>query len=176
MTRSRFEDEHDILRLSHKYAVALDTGNADLLREVFWEDSSWSTSELAGSRGHKEILQLPARLAAAFSQTHHAIQPQHCEVSDTSAVGVTYCFAYHFTKQDFITPGRGTIDLSYNQMIRYDDRYEFRSGEWKILTRHLNVMFRRLEPVLPYALADRPAPEASVPEAESLLPKEQRSR
>ena len=148
-------DEHNVLRLAHKYAYALDYNDSGILKDIFTRDAEWTFSNVGGIRRYEDIVRIPQRLKAAFHTTHHAIQTQHCELEGDGGWGVTYCLAYHFFSHDFIDEGRDPIFVGHNYLIRYDDKFRFDDGRWRFCARKLNVLFRRVDNVAEMPTLDR---------------------
>lgn len=148
-------DEHNVLRLAHKYAYALDHNNSGILEKIFTRDAQWTFSDVPGVRGYDHIVRIPQRLSAFFKSTHHAIQTQYCELDGDEGWGMTYCLAYHFISSNFIDEGRDTILIGHNYLIRYDDKFRFDEGSWKFSARKLNVIVRRVDNVSEMTRLDR---------------------
>ncbi len=134
-----------VQRLAHHYAYALDYADQDLLRAIFTADARWIFADRPRAKTLDDILQIPARLRSKFCKTHHAIQTQYIDLSETTGHGKTYCMAYHYFKSDFVDEGRDTILIGHNYLIRYDDEFRCEEGVWKFSARQLNVIVRRVE-------------------------------
>jgi len=82
------------------------------------------------------------RLEQAFSSTQHRISNVAIELSADrrSAVVEAYVLAFH-VQQGETHPHLHTFNG------RYIDRFEHRSGEWKIATRTLRVDWTKVEPI-----------------------------
>lgn len=145
--RTLHAEEHEVLRLAHKYAYAVDSGDSSILEQIFTLDAHWFFKGRPDVKCYDEIVQIPARLKENFVATHHAIQTQHVELTGSEGRGVTYCIAYHMFSRDFVDPGRDPIQVAHNYVLRYHDRYRREDGIWRFCERQLDIIFRRVDHV-----------------------------
>lgn len=126
-------DEAAIIRLTHDYCWALDTGDHEALRQVFTADCN---TRLGGEQhGVDEVI---ARVSAALGplddSQHMVSTHQIRRQPDGTVTGRCYLQAQHIRHA---TPGGD----QYIVAGRYVDRYEDTVDGWRIAERELVVMW-----------------------------------
>ncbi|WP_283193324.1 nuclear transport factor 2 family protein [Rhizobium sp. AN80A] len=130
--------------LSHRYAVALDTGNDAMWRDLFC-DEMILTSGAAPPRSLGEVLRMPAVQLARYSKTQHLVSTQLVELNGNSATGTVYCTAHHFLNVSHIGD-RYQSGACHTFQIVYDDSYLRIDGVWKFSRRQVDVIARSIWP------------------------------
>ena len=130
MSDARLEaaaDKIEIIDLSSNYMRGLDRLDGDIERSVFWDDAylEYGIYE-GGPDGFVEFCQTGLKSHAA---NHHFIGQVNIELNGEEAFGEVYYQAFHRVKNE-----QGE-DRDLFISGRYVDRYERRSGTWKIAYR-----------------------------------------
>lgn len=95
-TSSRPQDELDIIRATHTYAIGLDTFDPKLALSAFSDDAVWDATTVGLERyqGRDAILDFFERDAGAVDKQFHIITNHRIEfVDDDRAHGTNYVFA-----------------------------------------------------------------------------------
>jgi hypothetical protein len=119
-------DKQELLEVLLRYCRAIDRRDYDLLRSVYHPDAVDEHGGLFSGSVDDFIAEVPRHLAP-FSMTTHAITNALFHVDGDRAEGESYVFATHVT--------RDTPPLNIVVSGRYLDRFERRSGEWRIVHR-----------------------------------------
>ncbi len=131
--------EQAIRALIFRYCRGVDRLDWELVASVFWPDAKLTYG----------VDQTPEQFIAGakvglplYALTQHAVSNVLVEIDGDSGRGEAYCLARHRSAakdgapaQDFLWGGR------------YVDRYERRSGEWRISRRGVVHEWTKLEPV-----------------------------
>ncbi len=145
-------DRIAIADLLARYCRAIDRRDVELLRTVFWPDSSVDYGGYKGSAmGFAD--QVMGALDAGYETTHHTILNSSVELDGDVAHLETYVHAYHLLKSHPGQPRRVWLFAG-----RYVDRHEKRGGEWKIARRVIVYDFDRIDPVYESRGAEAIAP------------------
>ncbi|MFM2410980.1 MAG: hypothetical protein RL481_1808 [Pseudomonadota bacterium] len=139
------QELHD---LAFRYALAVDTLDADMLASVFVDEGAVrgfgeNPIEFVGVKG---LARMVAQVDAAFQKTMHNVFNQTFErASDGMITGQTTCIASHITRGD----GWNLLDMA----IRYHNRYADEDGAWKFAERRLEVLWVETRPVQKFTAA-----------------------
>ena len=130
-------DKQEIYELICRYMRGLDRLDRKLLRSVYHDDATDDRGFFKGSAD--EFVELAIGLIKNFDYCHHMIGQALIEIDGDVAFGEIYFQAFHRMntnglEQDLIILGR------------YIDRYEKRSGTWKIAHRTELNDFDRIVP------------------------------
>ncbi|MFZ4122290.1 MAG: nuclear transport factor 2 family protein [Caulobacterales bacterium] len=106
-----------------RYCRGVDRCDEALLKSVYWEDSVDDHGSFVGPGWAFAAALMPA--LSGMKGTMHAISNIHIELMGDWARAETYCVAYH------LLPAAGQ-DREMVVGGRYLDRFEKRSGEWRI--------------------------------------------
>jgi hypothetical protein len=139
------QEMHD---LAFRYALAVDTLDAEMLATAFTHDGAVrgygeNLIEFVGAEG---LARMIAQVDAAFQKTMHNIFNQTFKrASDGMITGHTTCIASH------ILPGDDwkLLDMA----IRYHNRYAEEGGVWKFAERRLEVVWVETRPVQKFTAA-----------------------
>jgi hypothetical protein len=133
------EDRYQIEEVLRRYCRGVDRGDAALIRSVYHPDA---TDDHGGFKG--KGVEFADRVVEILNR--HALATQH-HLSQTSirfegdmAYTETYVTAYHRIERD----GIAVLEIFGG---RYVDRFEKRSGEWKIAHRTVVYDWSRINPV-----------------------------
>lgn len=126
-------DEAAIVRLTHDYCWALDTGDYEALRQVFTPDC---TARLGGNQSNVDevIARVSAALGPLDDSQHMVSTHQIRRWDDGTVTGQCYLHAQH------ILAGVAGGD-QYIVAGRYEDRYVRTDEGWRIAERELVVMW-----------------------------------
>jgi len=126
-------DEAAIVRLTHDYCWALDTGDYEALRQVFTPDC---TARLGGNQSNVDevIARVSAALGPLDDSQHMVSTHQIRRWDDGTVTGRCYLHAQH------ILAGVAGGD-QYIVAGRYEDRYVRTDEGWRIAERELVVMW-----------------------------------
>ncbi|MFZ8968239.1 MAG: nuclear transport factor 2 family protein [Ilumatobacteraceae bacterium] len=126
-------DEAAIVRLTHDYCWALDTGDYEALRQVFTPDC---TARLGGNQSNVDevIARVSAALGPLDDSQHMVSTHQIRRWDDGTVTGRCYLHAQH------ILAGVAGGD-QYIVAGRYEDRYVHTDEGWRIAERELVVMW-----------------------------------
>ncbi|MGA0970500.1 MAG: nuclear transport factor 2 family protein [Ilumatobacteraceae bacterium] len=126
-------DEAAIIRLTHDYCWALDSGDYEALRQVFTPDC---TARLGGNQSNVDevIARVSAALGPLDDSQHMVSTHQIRRWVDGTVTGRCYLHAQH------IRTGVAGGD-QYIVAGRYEDRYVRTDEGWRIAERELVVMW-----------------------------------
>ncbi|MBI1182224.1 MAG: nuclear transport factor 2 family protein [Alphaproteobacteria bacterium] len=139
---SRFEAllaRQEIAELSYRYSRACDRLDRELLTSVYWPDGTDDHGAFAGSA--PDYVDWVMGLLAGWVAVHHDNGNILIELEGDTAFGEVHWTGYYSYEID----GRLHDQLAVG---RYLDRYERRSGEWRILHRTCVSDWSRVEPAL----------------------------
>ena len=131
--------KQQIYELSCKYMRALDRGDVELMRSVFFEDA-WCEYGFLNTSG-PEFAEFTMMALGGHVANHHMIGNVLIEVEGDEAFGEVYFHAYHKVAA---ASGDGFEDIIIAG--RYLDRYERRGGEWRIAYRSERNDWSRTSP------------------------------
>lgn len=130
-------------RLSVLYAQAMDERRADLIEEIFTEDSVIEGVDFKIS-GRGAIAKMASTLGGAnfnFGKTLHYVMNHSAQVNGDRAKATTYCIAYHILKEG--------VPSALIWHIRYHDDCTRTNGVWRLAFRRLVLEFTQTLTVTP---------------------------
>ena len=139
MTLEELLARQEIADVIYRYARGIDRMDFDLVRSCYHPDAYDDHGAMKG--GVEEFIESGRAFLPRFEATMHFMGNMLIEVSGETARAETYAVAYHREARD---DGSGRDDI---WGIRYVDRFEKRSGEWKIAHRVVAQEWRRVDPV-----------------------------
>jgi ketosteroid isomerase-like protein len=132
--------EAAIRDVQFRYCRAADRRDFELYRTCFHDDAVLEFSFFTG--GVDEFMEMARETLARFAVTTHFTGNHLIEITGDSAWCEFYTLATHRIDADEEGPRR-----DYVASIRYVDRMERRSGEWRIARRLCIVDWGRTDPV-----------------------------
>jgi hypothetical protein len=143
MTIEELLAQQEIRDVLMTYSRAIDRMDAELLRTVYHPGAY---DDHGGYKGTAEgFVEWVMPVLASFDHTTHFLGNSLIRVEGESAHSETYAMAYH--RRDSRDGGKEDWTL----VLRYVDRFEFRSGHWKIASRTCVYDWQRIDPVPPGA-------------------------
>jgi 3-phenylpropionate/cinnamic acid dioxygenase small subunit len=133
-------------QLAYRYAEAVDTGDVDGFLGVFHPDArvrsfaADADEPFSDVAGHGQLASMPETTQRTFRRTFHQMTNHLVTVDGDVASGTLLCAA-RFLGND---PADGTAGVN---VIRYVDRYERRSGEWRIAEREIHFLWSEHHPL-----------------------------
>ena len=123
---------HDVVA---RYCRGIDRRDPELVRSCYWPDA---TDDHAGAfiGGRDEFVDWVSRVVARFTMTMHVLGTPAVEIAGDVADAETYGVAQH--RGDPSDDGR----VNYTTAFRYLDRFERRSGEWRIAARRVELAWQ----------------------------------
>ncbi len=155
---AEIEDRQAIEMVIYRYCRAMDRGDADLMRTIFWEDGGFGPGKPAATA--KDFVDpLVAAMTTKYEATHHSVSNILVELNGSVAFAESYATVYHRTfpnrqsNESVLGPdwlNSGTINPYASQDliagVRYCDRFQKRGPEWRIAIRNLIFDWTRVEP------------------------------
>ncbi len=145
---SAFTAPQELHDLAFRYALAVDTCDAEMLLSTFTGDGAVlgygeNPIEFRAEAGLRQMISL---VDSGFQRTMHKVFNQTFERGEAGSVtGITYCMASH------ILPG---ADWSLLDMaLRYHNIYAQMGGAWKFAERRLEVVWVETRPVQKFTAA-----------------------
>ena len=135
----RLLDEAAIHRVLVQYCRGVDRGDEALIRDVYWPDATDDHGVYKGS-GQAFAGYVVKALNNFALATQHAMQQVTIELRDTNAFVESYVLARHKLRRDGVL----TLETFGG---RHVDRFEKRSGEWRIKHRQVVVDWSKIEPI-----------------------------
>lgn len=129
--------KQDIYELVCNYSRGLDRWDADLLNSVFFEDAFCEYGFINGSA--KEFVDYAMQALQNHTANQHIVGNVLIDIEGDEAFGEVYFNAYHKIKGE-----QGFEDVLIAG--RYLDRYEKRSGVWKMAYRSERVDWSHSRP------------------------------
>jgi hypothetical protein len=138
----------EIRDVTMRYARGVDRLDWDLVRSCYHPDAYDNHGTYRG--GVDGFIEYFRHQALHFAGTMHVVSNFLAEVdlAAGSARSETYCLAHHWTP-----PGEEAYDLVTG--ARYLDRFERRTGEWRIAHRRCVIDWSHKGPSRQWGLADR---------------------
>lgn len=129
VTIDTFLEEQAIRRVVLLYCRGIDRLDLELVRGCYWPEATDRHGPFIGTRD--EFVEWVAPLLRRHSMTMHHVGNVLVDVDVVGGVATseTYCVAHHSGDP------AGDIRWNYVAGIRYLDRFERRSGEWRIADR-----------------------------------------
>jgi hypothetical protein len=130
-------DAAEIRRLVDAYAVSMDTGDLELLAELFVPEGSLVVCTLGRAQpiatfvgtGADGIGVIPLAMAEVYESTMHQITTHFSRPDGARATGTTYCVADHVLK-DSSTPVLESLGVRYREeWVRTDAGWRFARRE-----------------------------------------------
>lgn len=128
-------DEHAIRRVLLRYCRGIDRRDLELVRSCYWPEATDVHGPFSGTRD--EFVAWVERLLRRHTMTMHHVGNMLVDVRDEEAEAETYCVAYHSGDP------AGDVRWNYVAGVRYVDRFEKRSGEWRIADRMTAIEWMR---------------------------------
>lgn len=122
-----------------RYARGIDRMDFDLVRDCYHPDAFDDHGSFAG--GVEEFIDFVKSFLVRWTATQHFMGNMLIEVDGDVARAETYAVAYHRREDG---QGNGKDDVFG---VRYVDRFENRSGEWRIAHRVVATEWRRVDTV-----------------------------
>ncbi|MDT5296926.1 MAG: hypothetical protein QOG79_168 [Mycobacterium sp.] len=122
-------DEFQLRKLVHRYCRAVDRGDLVQLRDLYHDDAEDGHGAFSDGTADDFLRELAAARPHIRSMQHNVTTVNFAIDGDT-AEGEIYTVATH-------TFGAGDRDVDVMVGGRYLDKYEKRSGTWKILVRKI---------------------------------------
>jgi len=135
----RMLDEAAIQRVLVRYCRGVDRGDEELIASVYWPDATDDHGVYHGSGPGFAPYVVKALRAHALATTH-LIANVSIELSGATAHVESYTLARHKVRR---AEGLGLETFAG----RYIDRFEKRSGEWRIQHRQVVHDWSKLEPI-----------------------------
>ena len=132
-------DKQAIMELSYVYSRACDRMDRTLLESVYWPDGTDDHGSFKGTA--PEYVDWVMDFLSGWVSTHHDNANILIELDGDSACGEVHWTGYYRYDID----GKAHDHLAVG---RYIDRYERRSGEWRILHRTCVSDWTRIAPTL----------------------------
>jgi hypothetical protein len=139
-------DDLAIRRLSHEYAVALDTDDRARWRALFAPHIALESGDTV--RGYADVLRIPEDQLRRYDRTIHLVTTQRIDLHGDTASGIVYCTAHHLYR-DHHQNGRFPFDLDHAFLIRYEDEYARIDGRWLFTRRRICTEARWVQQVIP---------------------------
>ncbi len=139
---SAFTAPQELHDLAFRYALAVDTLNAEQLAGIFTANGAArgfgeNPIEFVGDEGLRRMI---GQVDAAFQKTMHNVFNQTFERGDAGHVtGHTTCIASHILRGE----GWTLLDMA----MRYHNSYTQDAGVWKFSERRLEVVWVETRPV-----------------------------
>lgn len=140
-TLDQLAAESAIKKVIHLYSHALDRRRWELLDQVFHEDAKYGFGDIAGS--WRDFVVAARSIVDPLGPTHHMVANILISFEGDVAHVETYLNGYHVIPADY-PAGLNTNGLFYDRPGeryisvvggRYVDRFEQRSGDWRIAQR-----------------------------------------
>jgi hypothetical protein len=127
----RLESRLTIETLISAYANAFDRLNADLLRQIWHEDSTLDLPGFGAAGSRNEIISMAEQNWRQMPHMHHWMANPLIEIEGDSAVGTVAanCLFHDVEK--------GPLQVSG----LYHDRFERRDGQWKFVSRRFELHY-----------------------------------
>ena len=136
----RLLDEEAIKKVHLRYCRGVDRMDFDLIRSCYHPDAVDEHGDFVG--GVDGFIAYARENLPKFVSTNHCICNQLVEVHGDVAFAEHSGIAYHR-----LPPDENGIEKDWISTIRYIDRFERRSGEWRIARRRCLVDSDRVDPV-----------------------------
>jgi hypothetical protein len=120
----QFLDEAEIKRVHIRYCRGIDRMDWDLVRSCYHPDAIDRHGAYNG--GVEGFIEWAAELLPTFECTQHFTGNQYVQVEGDVAYAEHYAQAIHRTR-----PAEGKLAADWVVNVRYVDRMERRSGEWR---------------------------------------------
>lgn len=144
MSSTVWESERyqDVINVSVRYAVALDTRDWELLRTVFTLDAIGDYGSAQGScDGYEAIEKLCRAVLEPLTASQHLLGNHQVTLTDSGANAVCYLQATHLDAE--ITGG-----TTFTLGGRYDDRLVMTDRGWRITHRRLTTIWTAGNPAV----------------------------
>jgi hypothetical protein len=141
--RERLLDEllakEQIREVLHRYCRGADRHDTELMRSCYHDDAAENHGMFVGSAA--EFVPYAGEHLATMLWTQHFLTNAVIEVVEDAAVSDAYCLGFHRM------PSRQGGVTDHWVGLRFVDRFERRSGEWKIAARTVVYEWSRIDPL-----------------------------
>jgi ketosteroid isomerase-like protein len=133
-------------QLAYRYAAAVDACDVDAFLAVFHPDgrlrsfAPGADEPFSDVAGYEQLASVPERMREMFRSTFHQMTNHLVDVDGDAATATLLCTA-RFLDADLADDAAGV------NVIRYLDRYERRSGEWRIADREIRFLWSERHPL-----------------------------
>lgn len=134
---ARFRDRYAIEDMLRQYCRGVDRGDADLIRDVYFEDAEDDHGNFKGT-GQDFADYVVAALNDRMLATMHNLHQVNIRFDGNTAYTETYFTAHH----RHVEEGATVLDHFGG---RYVDRFEKRFGKWKIARRSVVYDWSKVE-------------------------------
>ncbi len=141
--------QDEIRATLYKYCKSIDCNDWDGVRSCFWEEHRHQHG-IYFSGSLDEFIGFAKYASESFKRSRHCILNLVVEFSDDglSATSDANFTAVHFieggTETEFFDTSKG--DLDWLIAGDYQDKWKYRDGQWRIIERHADHLWERLEP------------------------------
>lgn len=120
-----------------RFAQGIDRVDEDVLRSVFWSNAIDDHFFTSGNA--YEFIEWVIVSLRMMTQTMHLVGQSLIRIDGDSADAETYTFAYHRLNAVDFERDRARSESYFDLALgaRYIDKFERRSGEWRIVDRHV---------------------------------------
>lgn len=130
-------DEHQLLKLVHRYCRAVDRGDVDTLRSLYDAGAQDAHGGFSSGSASAFVDQIAAARPYLRSMQHH-VTTTNFAVDGEVAEGEIYTVATH-------TLVAGARDVDVTVGGRYLDKYRKRDGRWRFVARAVVTDWARVE-------------------------------
>ncbi len=127
-------------QLAYRYAAAVDACDVDAFLDVFDPDARLRSYQADAEEpfaelvGHEQLASVPDTMRQMFGRTAHQMTNHLVDVDGATATGTLLCAARHLsTDPDDVA--------AFVNVIRYVDRYDRRTGSWRICDREIRFLW-----------------------------------
>jgi hypothetical protein len=129
-------DRHAIHEVLMRYARGIDRCDFELVEQCYHRGATDDHGRFKGTI--EDFIPWVKVQLDRFDSTMHFLGNVLIELDGDAAAAETYCIAYHRLKGEDVDSIAG---------LRYVDRFDKRSGEWRIAHRDIVVEWNRVDPV-----------------------------
>ena len=128
----RLLDDAAIVRLTHDYCWALDTGDWDALRSVFTPDVVTDLGA-GGQDGIDEVIERVSSALGVYDVTQHLVATHQIDVADDGRTATCRCYL----QAQHVRPGGDKLLIG----ARYEDECVRTADGWRIARRRIVPMW-----------------------------------
>ncbi|ANI38961.1 nuclear transport factor 2 family protein [Mycolicibacterium vaccae] len=147
-------DEHQLLKLVHRYCRAVDRGDVDTLRRLYHAEAQDDHGGFSSGTANAFADRIAAARPYLRSMQHH-VTTTNFAVDGEVAEGEIYTIATH-------TLAAGDRDVDVTVGGRYLDKYRKHDGQWRFVARAVVTDWARVEDPSPRNL-DHPITRDTAP-------------
>jgi hypothetical protein len=125
-------DKQDIYELICRYTRGVDRFDKELVQSCFWSDATTVfplSADSAFNGRYSDYLEIDVETWKPYTAQQHYLCNHLCEIDGDQAIAETYQFSFYWK-----IPGDDPT-LNSENSGRYIDRFERRSGAWRIIHR-----------------------------------------